>query len=79
MKTQTEAVLEAFKALGNERSIAEIREWVTKEYGEKWKDFGTTMGDMVSQEVGGNKSSTVPARYRKKHGDGSCVSLFFTI
>ncbi|MCA1318394.1 hypothetical protein LC085_00605 [Bacillus tianshenii] len=65
MKTQAEAVLEAFKALENERSTAEIREWVTKQYGEKWKDFGTTMADMVPRELGGNNSSTVPTKYRQ--------------
>ncbi|MGD6831025.1 hypothetical protein ACQCT5_02595 [Sutcliffiella halmapala] len=65
MKTQAEAVIEAFITLGNERNIAEIRDWVTKQYGEKWKDFGTIMADMVPRELGGNNSSTVPTRYRQ--------------
>jgi hypothetical protein len=62
---QTEAIIEAFLALGGTRSISEIKSWVDEKYGlNKWKDFGTTMADMVPQIFGGNKTSTIPEDLR---------------
>lgn len=62
--TQHEAIIEAFKALGGARTISEIRDWVRKKYGDRWKDFGTRMADMVPQELGGNRSSNVQDEFR---------------
>lgn len=64
MITQSEAIIEAFKALGDTCTIQEISDWVTKEYGPKWKDFGTPLADMVPETKGGNKSLLVPAYFR---------------
>ena len=64
MSTQHEAIVEAFKALGGIRTIDEIRDWVEKKSGARWKDFGTRMADMVPQEFGGNPSSNVPNEFR---------------
>jgi len=64
MPTQHEAIIEAFKALGGVRTIGEIRDWVRKKYGDRWKDFGTRMTDMVPQELGGNPSSNVRDEFR---------------
>lgn len=62
---QTEVIIEAFLALGGIRSISEIKSWVDDKYGpNKWKDFGTTMSDMVPQILGGNQTSTVPEDMR---------------
>lgn len=59
--TKCEAIIEAFKALGGERSIPEISQWIREKYGDKWKDFGVQMADMV---YNGNPSSTAPQRFR---------------
>jgi hypothetical protein len=64
MVTQCEAIIEAFKHLGGYRSINEIEGWVRKRYGDRWKDFGTAMADMVPLELGGNNSSNVPESLR---------------
>jgi len=64
MPTQHEAIIEAFRALGGVRTIGEIHEWVRKKYGDRWKDFGTKMADMVPQRLGGNHSSNVPNEFR---------------
>ncbi|AZU62556.1 hypothetical protein [Neobacillus mesonae] len=60
MPNQSEAIIEAFKSLGGEREILEVRTWVDNRYGPKWKDFSTMMADMVPIELGGNHSSTIP-------------------
>ena len=62
--TQPEAIIEAFKALGGTRNQYEIERWVSRKYGDKWKDFGTTMADMAPISRGGNKSSTVREELR---------------
>ncbi|MHC9538582.1 MAG: hypothetical protein AB9903_03600 [Vulcanimicrobiota bacterium] len=62
--TQCEAIIEAFKNLGGVRDIEEITEWVNEKYGECWKDFGTSMADMVAQSHGGNSSSTLREELR---------------
>jgi len=62
--TQHEAIIEAFQALGRVRTIDEIHDWVRKKYGDRWKDFGTRMADMVPQELGGNSSSNVQNQFR---------------
>ncbi|MGD7054213.1 hypothetical protein [Sutcliffiella horikoshii] len=64
MKTQDEVIIKAFKALGGVRSIQEIEKWVVQQYGEKWKDFGTSMADMVPTDKGGTNSSLTPLEYR---------------
>lgn len=53
MDTQCEAT---FKALGWVITIQEIENWVNKTYGAKWKDFGTSLADMVPRSKGGNES-----------------------
>lgn len=64
MVTQYEAIIEAFRALGGEKKIREIEEWVSRKYGRRWKDFGTPMADTVPRSLGGNKSSQCPRRYQ---------------
>jgi tetratricopeptide (TPR) repeat protein len=66
LTTLNEAIIEAFEALGGERTIDEIRNWVASKYGRRWNDssFGTSMADMVPQELGGNPSSSVPNKFR---------------
>jgi len=63
--TQCEAIIEAFQALGRERRISEIEDWVSRKYGRKWKDFGTLMADMVPIKLDGNTSSSVSPKYRR--------------
>ncbi|MGG3561982.1 hypothetical protein ABES03_10290 [Neobacillus rhizosphaerae] len=63
--TQAEAIIEAFKALGGTRRIFEIKNWVDNKYGlNRWKDFNTTIADMVPISLGGNKTSTLPERVK---------------
>jgi len=57
MVIQHEAIIEAFNALGGERTIREVEEWVRRRYSHRWKDFGTAMADMVPITLGGNTSS----------------------
>lgn len=64
MLSQSEAIIEAFKALGGVRTANEIRVWVNKSYGDKWKDYSTIMADMVPLSLGGNNSSTVPEYFQ---------------
>jgi hypothetical protein len=64
MLSQSEAIIEAFKALGEVRTANEISDWVNKKYGERWKDYSTTMADMVPLSHGGNSSSTVPEYFQ---------------
>ncbi len=64
MVVECEAIIEAFKALKGTRTIAEIRGWVKREYGDRWKDFGTKMADMFPLELGGNPSSNVSEKFR---------------
>jgi hypothetical protein len=72
MPTQTEAIIEALKALGGEREISEVRTWIEHRYGPRWKDLSTTMADMVPTELGGNHSSSLPewARVLERVGRG---------
>lgn len=62
--TQPEAIIEAFKALGGTRNKYEIDAWVKRKYGDVWKDFGTSMADMVPLSHGGNSSSNVSDGFR---------------
>ncbi|WP_047985464.1 hypothetical protein [Ornithinibacillus californiensis] len=62
--TQIEAIIDAFHNLGGERTAREIEDWVTKKYGSRWKDYSTSMADMVPVSHGGNNSSEVPDYYR---------------
>jgi hypothetical protein len=62
--TQRKAVIEAFKSLGGIRNISEIEEYVNDIYGNRWKDFGACIADMVPISHGGNASSTVPEELR---------------
>ena len=60
--TQCEAIIEAFKALGGTKNKYEIEGWVSQKYGDIWKDYGTSMADMVPISRGGNSSSKCPRR-----------------
>lgn len=63
--TQAEAIIEAFKALGGTRGTSEIKKWVDNKYGlDRWKDFGTTMADMVPLILDGSKTSDLPERVK---------------
>jgi len=62
--TQADAVIEAFKALGGDRTISEIENWVTRKHGVRWKDYGTCMADMVPEELDGNRTSNIPIEKR---------------
>ncbi|WP_409274955.1 hypothetical protein V1499_07105 [Neobacillus sp. SCS-31] len=62
--TQCEAIIEALQALGGEATISEVNDWVNRKYPNRWKDTGTCLTDMVSEEKGGNGSSTVPSYFR---------------
>jgi hypothetical protein len=63
--TQAETIIEAFKNLGGTRRIFEIKNWVDNKYGlNRWKDFNTTIADMVPISEGGNKTSTLTERVR---------------
>lgn len=64
MLSQSEAIIEAFKNLEGVRTAQEIRNWVIKNYGDQWKDYNTTLADMVPYSLGGNSSSTVPEYFR---------------
>ncbi|MDI6782992.1 MAG: hypothetical protein QME64_02725 [bacterium] len=64
MPNQCEAIIEAFQALGGERTIREIEDWVKNKYGASWKSLSTAMADMVPLSLGGNPSSQVQDRLR---------------
>ncbi|MGM8215907.1 hypothetical protein ACLIA0_10085 [Bacillaceae bacterium W0354] len=64
VKTQNECIIEAFRELGGGRSIEEIRNWIIHRYGNRWKELGTPMADMVPESHGGNSSSNVPEYFR---------------
>jgi hypothetical protein len=64
MKTQCEAIIEAFKSLEGERTIKEIEDWVIRQHGTKWKNFGTAMADMVPLSKNGNPTSEVQSDYQ---------------
>jgi hypothetical protein len=64
MLTQSEAIIEAFRALGGIRKSSEIEEWVLDKYGARWKDFGTLMADMVPVSHGGNNTSNESDYFR---------------
>lgn len=64
MLSQSEAIIEAFEAMGGARTAQEIKYWVEKKYGQRWKDYSTCMADMVPISLGGNISSTVPDYFR---------------
>lgn len=59
-----EAIIEAFEALGGKRYIKEIKDWIYERYGERWKDIGTSMADMVPVSHGGSDSSQIHDQYR---------------
>ena len=62
--TQPEAIIEAFKTLGETRNKYDIKAWVSQKHVDVWKDYGTTMADMVPISRGGNSSSTVREELR---------------
>lgn len=64
MLSLPEVIITAFKTLGGEREIREIREWIYANYEEEWSDISTTMADMVPVSQGGNKSSRIRDEYR---------------
>ncbi len=55
-----EAIIEAFNVLGGERSVTEIKNWVTAKYGFRWKDFYVLMLQMASNRF----NSSIPEKYR---------------
>ncbi|OLS33873.1 hypothetical protein [Bacillus sp. MRMR6] len=59
-----QAIISAFAALGGERSIREIKDWIEARFGDRWKDIGTCMADMVSVSHGGSGSSQLDVKYR---------------
>ncbi|MBB6451581.1 hypothetical protein HNQ94_000002 [Salirhabdus euzebyi] len=63
MPTLPEAVIVAFYALGGERNIKEFEDWIYESYGDRWKDIGTRMSDMVSVSHRGNASSKNQPKY----------------
>lgn len=64
--TCVEAIIEAFKELGGDRSIAEIENWILKRYGARWKSstIATSMADMVPLDLGGNPTSNIKSHLR---------------
>lgn len=62
--TLKDAIINAFLDLGGERTAVEIRNWITRKYGDQWKDYSTQMADMVLKSEGGNNSSTVPREFQ---------------
>ena len=65
--TQADAVIEAFKALGGDRSISVIENQVIRKYGARMVDYGTCMADMVHTELTSNRSSNVPIEKKKSY------------
>jgi hypothetical protein len=59
-----QAIISAFAALGGERNIREIKDWIEGRYGDRWKDIGTCMADMVPVSHGGSPSSNLGTGYR---------------
>ncbi|MBB6451600.1 hypothetical protein HNQ94_000021 [Salirhabdus euzebyi] len=59
-----EAIIEALSELGGERNVREVKEWIYDRYGDRWKDIGTRMSDMVPVSHEGNASSQIQAKYR---------------
>lgn len=52
--TAAEGIWRAMTALGGERSIDEVREWLAANIAQTWSDLGTSMADLTSP---GNASS----------------------
>ncbi|MCU0649382.1 MAG: hypothetical protein MUF00_15400 [Gemmatimonadaceae bacterium] len=44
---QAEAIWEAMTALGGERTIAEVTDWIEARYPGRWKSAGTPMADLT--------------------------------
>lgn len=67
--TQAEAIWQAMNALGGERSIQEVRDWLDAHYPGRWKDVGTPMADLASP---GNPSSqySPERRFLERVADG---------
>ena len=59
--TAAEAVWQAMTAMGGERSIEEVRDWIEARYPNQWVDIGTTMADLTSP---GNVSSSYSEEQR---------------
>ncbi|MHA1690318.1 MAG: hypothetical protein ACTSU7_01645 [Candidatus Heimdallarchaeaceae archaeon] len=66
MVTCVEAIIDAFKTLGGDRSFDDIENWILKKYGARWKrnTIETCMADMVPESLRGPPSSTVKPEYR---------------
>jgi hypothetical protein len=58
--TLQDAIIEVLNEFGGTGSISEVKKIIVKKYGERWKDIGTTMADMVPQST----SSNIPDKYR---------------
>lgn len=58
--TEAEAIWQAMTAMGGERSIQEVTEWISRQYPHRWKDVGTPMADLAFP--GNHSSSYPPAR-----------------
>lgn len=56
--TQEEAIIKAFNEMGGERRPKEIEAWVKRHLPEhNWKDFGTTMADMINPDYRGSPNT----------------------
>jgi hypothetical protein len=59
--TEAEAIWQAMTAMGGDRSIHEVAEWIEQHYPNRWKDVGTPMADLAFP---GNNSSGYPPERR---------------
>lgn len=68
-EVEAEAIWQAMTALGGERSIQEVTDWIESRYPLRWKDVGTPMADLTFP---GNNSSSYPLerRFLERTGPG---------
>jgi hypothetical protein len=59
--TAAEAIWQAMTALGGERAIDEVRDWIELCHPNQWVDIGTAMADLTFP---GNASSSYGAEQR---------------
>ncbi len=66
---ESEAIWQAMTALGGERSIQEVADWIEVRYPSRWKDVGTPMADLTFP---GNNSSSYSQerRFLERTGSG---------
>lgn len=54
-KTVAGSIKEAMVALGGDKFIEEVKQWIKARYGDKWKNIATDMADLTYP---GNNTST---------------------